>query len=81
MLLNVMKRAYCICVVHIYKSDSWFEMFISFPEKCLLDSGLKVTKKMEISLKSALRKDGYSEKVANEIWDWYTCPTHPQKNE
>ena len=82
MLLCMLKRAYCMCVVRIYKSDSRFKMFIYIsPESTWKTSGLKVTKKIETSLKSALRKNGYSDQIADEIWKWYTCPTQPLKNQ
>ena len=41
---------------------------------------LRVGKRKEQAFKSLLGKSGYSEKVSDEIWKWYTAPTRGNKN-
>ena len=41
---------------------------------------MRVGKRKEQAFKSLLGKSGYSEKVSDEIWKWYTAPTRGNKN-
>jgi len=65
---------FCVYVVHIYKSNSRFKTFISNFATATARAELKVTKKKEQAMKLLLRKNGFSEQTADEIWKWYTCP-------
>jgi hypothetical protein len=44
-----------------------------------LEARAKLGKKTGCSFKNYLRKSGYSDKTAEEIWNWYTSPTKPMK--
>jgi hypothetical protein len=47
-------------------------VYFHFAKLTCKSLGLKVSKKSERALKSTLRKNGYSEQTADEIWKWYT---------
>ena len=60
----------CICVAHVYKSDLEYRTFI-FVSQSVSKREPLLSKKIKLTFKTLLFTNGYSAKIADELWKWY----------